>query len=850
MDEVPVASSSKGPHPAPPPSSTAPPAAPPVNTTSPAPPAGPKIVPTSLDSQGRRIVPRFFELCELEDLITLIASMLDKLIEHNDKIPLTPTGLTRFHSRAPPAIGVKDYLVRISRYTNVESTCLLILLHYVDKVCTRLPTFTISSLTVHRFIIAAVSVGSKALSDSFCTNGRYARVGGIGVAEMNLLEKEFCEAIDWRLTTTGAVLSHYYTSLVRTHPNYVLSPTPVTSPTPSDSLSPNSRDPQSAMVLGRLTHYAVDVVLVSTILAGVKRSSGFQVSTTSIPEGLARQAADTVLNVGESVFDYTAAAGTGVSHLPAIPKGSIEPTAYANWEVARDLEFGMARVLGEHVLDEVMRDRGAQKSFREFVALQPESNPLMVDFLHDLRVFSDLSTQLRTACRSIEAIYLLKSSPHRLALPISIRGTVLESFHLTSTVGTGVTEPMKELLMRLYEREFQAYMLQKLVESAVARLGNVRLNPVGVDAKERDGLADCYCLTNPRLRDHPIILASEGFVELTGYPLSMIVGRNCRFLQGPGTSPESVTRLRVALNAGKSITSLLLNYRMNGEPFFNLLCMLPLKHSSGLVNGGQIDVTGSIHQLLSQGSSDAGSSIRQGSRSTRFSPAVQSYAEELLASAKRAGTAGAHPTPGGGLEGAGRVRRQGSISTFESDVDTSGARSVGTGTTGSQKSTSASFVGPKRSRKASKRNELGMTMEEQAVLTSSEAANPFLDKLAEFQATYSRVIVVHQRTREVLYFTPELAEFCNLTPQQAEDLIGTDFVKHLVGVPTERTMHLQEFIKSTIKKGQAYASAVGLAPRAKKGFLKKREDMEPKHCILHLTPLANQNGAVEAFVAV
>lgn len=62
--------------------------------------------------------------------------------------------------------------------------------------------FTISSLTVHRFIIAGVSVGSKALSDSFCTNGRYARVGGVSIAEMNLLEKEFCEAIDWRLTVS------------------------------------------------------------------------------------------------------------------------------------------------------------------------------------------------------------------------------------------------------------------------------------------------------------------------------------------------------------------------------------------------------------------------------------------------------------------------------------------------------------------------------------------------------------------------------------------------------------------------------------------------------------------------
>ncbi|KEI36164.1 uncharacterized protein L969DRAFT_89376 [Mixia osmundae IAM 14324] len=182
----------------------------------------PKIIPTRLAKDGIKEVPARFERCELEDLIGLVASMLTRLIEHNDLIPLTPTSLTRFHSRAPPGISVHDYLVRISRYTNVEPCCLLILLHYIDKICESLPAFTISSLTVHRFVIAGVAVGSKALSDSFCTNGRYARVGGVSMQEMNLLEKEFLAVIDWRLTTTGALLSHYYASLVGSHPGYRL----------------------------------------------------------------------------------------------------------------------------------------------------------------------------------------------------------------------------------------------------------------------------------------------------------------------------------------------------------------------------------------------------------------------------------------------------------------------------------------------------------------------------------------------------------------------------------------------------------------------------------------------------
>ncbi|GAA6016460.1 hypothetical protein JCM10207_003871 [Rhodosporidiobolus poonsookiae] len=61
------------------------------------------------------------------------------------------------------------------------------------------------------------------------------------------------------------------------------------------------------MVLGRLFHWTADIVLVSTVLAGVKRHTGFQVSTTGVPEGPARQAADTVLGAGERVFDLVSA---------------------------------------------------------------------------------------------------------------------------------------------------------------------------------------------------------------------------------------------------------------------------------------------------------------------------------------------------------------------------------------------------------------------------------------------------------------------------------------------------------------------------------------------------------------
>ncbi|OAD75910.1 cyclin, partial [Phycomyces blakesleeanus NRRL 1555(-)] len=149
-----------------------------------------------------------------------LADMLGRLISHNDLIPLTPSNLTRFHSRTPPNISLSDYLRRIVKYTSAEKSCLLILLIYIDRICESHPHFTISSLTVHRFLITAVTVSSKALCDSYCTNSHYAKVGGLSTQELNALELEFLALIDWHLASSGLILQQYYANLVQQHPCY------------------------------------------------------------------------------------------------------------------------------------------------------------------------------------------------------------------------------------------------------------------------------------------------------------------------------------------------------------------------------------------------------------------------------------------------------------------------------------------------------------------------------------------------------------------------------------------------------------------------------------------------------
>ncbi|HEY9805475.1 MAG TPA: PAS domain S-box protein, partial [Candidatus Obscuribacterales bacterium] len=102
-------------------------------------------------------------------------------------------------------------------------------------------------------------------------------------------------------------------------------------------------------------------------------------------------------------------------------------------------------------------------------------------------------------------------------------------------------------------------------------------------------------ITDPNLPQNPIIFTNPGFTKMTGYTAEDVLGRNCRFLQGAGTHPAHVTRMREAIAAKRSITQVLLNYRKDGTTFWNELTINPVFDDEGkLINfiGLQNDVTG------------------------------------------------------------------------------------------------------------------------------------------------------------------------------------------------------------------------------------------------------------------
>ncbi|OBZ71877.1 PHO85 cyclin-7 [Grifola frondosa] len=125
-----------------------------------------------------------------------------------------------FHARNVPTIALEAYLTRIQKYCPASNEVFVSLLVYFDRMmklakesCGKV--FAIDMYNVHRLVIAGVTVASKFFSDVFYTNSRYAKVGGLPLAELNQLELQFLLLNDFHLMVSQEEMQYYASKLVK-----------------------------------------------------------------------------------------------------------------------------------------------------------------------------------------------------------------------------------------------------------------------------------------------------------------------------------------------------------------------------------------------------------------------------------------------------------------------------------------------------------------------------------------------------------------------------------------------------------------------------------------------------------
>lgn len=126
--------------------------------------------------------------------ITLAALLGDALT------PAADTPETVFHAVSPPGIGLDAYLSRLACYSYASSSALLVAFVLLKRVVRSGVEF--GELTAHRLLLSAMTVAAKSQDDVYYSNAHYARVGGVGLAELNGLEMAFLAVLEWRVVVT------------------------------------------------------------------------------------------------------------------------------------------------------------------------------------------------------------------------------------------------------------------------------------------------------------------------------------------------------------------------------------------------------------------------------------------------------------------------------------------------------------------------------------------------------------------------------------------------------------------------------------------------------------------------
>lgn len=227
----------------------------------------------------------------------------------------------------------------------------------------------------------------------------------------------------------------------------------------------------------------------------------------------------------------------------------------------------------------ILEDQSALENFAAFIRIsRPQSLPLLTYYLDMTKVSK--AVQYANALASV--IFPVPGHEFTSTAPAKIVNGDIEE-KTTRAFQVITQNDLAPYITYRYCQALESIMMNRVTGSTDAITDGVA-----------DGLTEVFCLTDPSREDNPVVFASQAFCEITQYGLGYIIGRNCRFLQGPATSASCTKRIKQSIDYGEPHSELILNYRRDGSPFLNLLMHAPLRDSSGKVRyflGAQVDIS-------------------------------------------------------------------------------------------------------------------------------------------------------------------------------------------------------------------------------------------------------------------
>ncbi len=135
-----------------------------------------------------------------------IAETIEKLIENNKKNKRRKISRDCFTGKTLPKICFKEYLNRIIAYTEIEKNTLISSLIYIDEIDKKKP---ITEFNIHRIMFIAILISIKYNEDNVFKNDYYAKIAGVNLNEINKMEFEFINLLNFNVYIDPDVFENY-----------------------------------------------------------------------------------------------------------------------------------------------------------------------------------------------------------------------------------------------------------------------------------------------------------------------------------------------------------------------------------------------------------------------------------------------------------------------------------------------------------------------------------------------------------------------------------------------------------------------------------------------------------------
>ena len=147
-------------------------------------------------------------------MIEIISDLLNNICEENKvKSDNINKNIKPFMTESIPSLSIKDYLTRLSQFTKINESTIILILIYIDRIG-KINKFILTYRNIYKLILASMVIAIKYNEDNFFSSEVYAKLGGLSVPELNYLEFQFLILIKFSLFIEKDLFDKYYYNLL------------------------------------------------------------------------------------------------------------------------------------------------------------------------------------------------------------------------------------------------------------------------------------------------------------------------------------------------------------------------------------------------------------------------------------------------------------------------------------------------------------------------------------------------------------------------------------------------------------------------------------------------------------